>query len=293
MAGSLHSGPTCAVHARGMLRAPMPELPEVETTARGIAPHVIGRTITKFAVYEQRLRWRVDAKLAAWAQGQKILGVQRRAKYLLIQLQRGHLLVHLGMSGSLRVLPTDTARETHDHFDIEMDSGWLVRFNDPRRFGSLMYLTGDPAEHPLLRELAPEPLDEAFDAGYLYAATRGRRVAIKLAIMNSHLVVGVGNIYASESLFRAGIRPGRAARSLTQAECANLVKSIKAVLGDAIRAGGTTLRDYVGVGGEPGYFRQKLFVYERAGEPCRRCNLPIRHRVQGQRSTYFCAGCQQ
>jgi formamidopyrimidine-DNA glycosylase len=271
----------------------MPELPEVETTRRGIEPHVMGRVITRLSVHEPRLRWRVDPQLAQWAEGQRIRAVHRRAKYILVELERGHLLVHLGMSGSLRVLPVRTARETHDHFDLEMDSGWLVRFNDPRRFGSLMHLTGDPGEHPLLRRLAPEPLDEAFDADYLFKVTRKRSVAIKLAIMNSQLVVGVGNIYASESLFRAGIRPGRAAKSLTRTECAALVKAIKAVLGAAIRAGGTTLRDYVGASGEPGYFRQKLFVYERAGEPCRKCGTPIRHRVQGQRSTYFCPSCQQ
>jgi formamidopyrimidine-DNA glycosylase len=271
----------------------MPELPEVETTRRGIAPHVTGRLITRLAVHEPRLRWRVDPELPAWARGQQIRGVYRRAKYLLLELERGHLLMHLGMSGSLRILPANTARETHDHFDLEMDSGWLVRFNDPRRFGSLMHLTGDPGEHPLLRRLAPEPLDAAFDAQYLFRVTRKRSVAIKLAIMNSQLVVGVGNIYASESLFRAGIRPGRAAKSLTRVQAAALVKAIKAVLGDAIRAGGTTLRDYVGASGEPGYFRQKLYVYERTGEPCRRCDTPIRHRVQGQRSTYFCPSCQQ
>jgi len=271
----------------------MPELPEVETTCRGIAPHVTGRVIMHLAVHEPRLRWRVDARLAAWAEGQRIRGVRRRAKYLLLELERGHLLVHLGMSGSLRVLPLRTARETHDHFDLQLDSGWLLRFNDPRRFGSLMHLSGDPAAHPLLRDLAPEPLENAFDADYLYGVTRGRRVAIKLAIMNSRLVVGVGNIYASEALFRAGIRPGRAARSLTRAEAAALVTAIRAVLGDAIRAGGTTLRDYVGAGGEPGYFRQKLYVYERGGRPCRRCGTPIRHRVQGQRSTYFCPVCQR
>jgi formamidopyrimidine-DNA glycosylase len=271
----------------------MPELPEVETTCRGIEPHVTGRVITRFSVHEPRLRWRVDPELAKWAEGQRIRAVHRRAKYILVELERGHLLVHLGMSGSLRVLPVRTARETHDHFDLEMDSGWLVRFNDPRRFGSLMHLTGDPVDHPLLRHLAPEPLDDGFDADYLFKVTRKRSVAIKLAIMNSQLVVGVGNIYASESLFRAGIRPGRAAKSLTRAECASLVKAIKTVLGAAIRAGGTTLRDYVGASGEPGYFRQKLFVYERAGEPCRKCATPIRHRVQGQRSTYFCPSCQQ
>jgi formamidopyrimidine-DNA glycosylase len=271
----------------------MPELPEVETTVRGIAPHVAGRLVARVAVHDPRLRWPVDPALAGWATGQRILGVQRRGKYLLLQLERGHLMVHLGMSGSLRVLPVSTARETHDHFDLEMDSGWLLRFNDPRRFGSLHHITGDPGEHPLLRKLAPEPLDAAFDADYLYTVTRRRKVAIKLAIMNSQLVVGVGNIYASESLFRAGIRPGRAAKSLTRAECTALVKAIKAVLGDAIKAGGTTLRDYVGASGEPGYFRQRLFVYERAGEPCRRCGTPIKHRVQGARSTYFCPSCQK
>jgi formamidopyrimidine-DNA glycosylase len=234
----------------------------------------------------------VDPKLAAWAEGQTIRGVQRRAKYLLLTLDHGHLMVHLGMSGSLRVLPVRTARETHDHFDLEMDSGWLVRFNDPRRFGSLHHLTGDPDTHPLLRDLAPEPLDPAFDADYLYRVTRRRKVAIKLAIMNSRLVVGVGNIYASEALFRAGIRPGRAAQTLTRAEAVALVKAIKAVLQDAIRAGGTTLRDYVGASGEPGYFKQKLYVYERAGEPCRRCGALIKQRVQGQRSTYWCPACQ-
>lgn len=270
----------------------MPELPEVETTCRGIAPHVTGRLVSRLSVYEPRLRWRVDPKLPAWAQGQQILGVQRRAKYLLLELQRGHLLMHLGMSGSLRVLPIRTAREPHDHFDLEMDSGWVLRFNDPRRFGSLHHLSGDPGEHPLLRRLAPEPLDEDFNAEYLFKATRRRRVAIKLAIMNSQLVVGVGNIYASESLFRAGVRPGRAAKSLTRKESSALVKAIKAVLADAIRAGGTTLRDYVGANGEPGYFQQKLYVYERAGEPCRRCKTPIKHRQQGQRSTYFCPSCQ-
>jgi formamidopyrimidine-DNA glycosylase len=270
----------------------MPELPEVETTARGIEPHVSGRLITRFVVHEPRLRWRVDPKLAGWAEGQRIQGVQRRAKYLLIRLERGHLLMHLGMSGSLRVLPIRTAREAHDHFDVEMDSGWLVRFNDPRRFGSLHHVKGDPAAHPLLVKLGPEPLDATFDADYLFRVTRRRRVAIKLAIMNSQLVVGVGNIYASEALFRARIRPGRAAKSLTRDECAALVKAIKAVLTMAIRHGGTTLRDYVGAEGKPGYFRQKLYVYERAGQPCRRCGELVRHRTQGQRSTYFCARCQ-
>lgn len=271
----------------------MPELPEVETTRRGIAPHVEGRLITRLLVHEPRLRWRVDEKLAEWARGQRILGVHRRAKYLLIQLERGYLMLHLGMSGSLRVLPASTARDTHDHVDLEMDSGWLVRFNDPRRFGSLHHLPGDPAQHDLLRDLAPEPLDDAFDADYLHHALRGRRVSVKVAIMNSHLVVGVGNIYASESLFRAGIRPGRAARSLKRAETAALVAAIKAVLSEAISAGGTTLRNYSGAGGEPGEFRQKLYVYGRTGQPCLKCATPIKQRVQGQRATFWCPTCQR
>jgi formamidopyrimidine-DNA glycosylase len=271
----------------------MPELPEVETTARGIAPHVTGRWIRRLAVHDRRLRWPVAANLPRWAKDQQIIGVRRRAKYIVMDLERGWLLAHLGMSGSMLILPASTALETHDHYDVILDSGWTLRFNDPRRFGSLHHGRGDVALHPLLRELAPEPLDAQFDADYLHRVTRGRRVAIKLAIMNSHLVVGVGNIYASEALFRAGIRPLRAAKSLTHAECVALVDAIKSVLGMAIEHGGTTLRDYVGAGGQPGYFRQELFVYERKGEPCRRCGKPVRHGVQGQRSTYFCTTCQK
>jgi formamidopyrimidine-DNA glycosylase len=270
----------------------MPELPEVETTCRGIAPHMEGRRIERVVIHEPRLRWRVDDDLTRWAQGQTVRSVRRRAKYLLIDLERGYLLLHLGMSGNLRILPDSTARETHDHFDIELDSHWTLRFNDPRRFGSLHHGEGDPAEHPLLAKLGPEPLEDGFNGEYLHRVTRKRRVAIKQAIMNSHIVVGVGNIYASEALFRAHIRPGRAAKSLTRAECAALVKAIRAVLSMAIRHGGTTLRDYVGAGGEPGYFKQKLYVYERAGLPCRNCGELVRHRTQGQRSTYFCATCQ-
>ncbi|MDR2215771.1 MAG: bifunctional DNA-formamidopyrimidine glycosylase/DNA-(apurinic or apyrimidinic site) lyase [Nevskiaceae bacterium] len=271
----------------------MPELPEVETTRSGIEPHVTGRTIERLAVHERRLRWPIARTLAAWAQGQKITQVRRRAKYLLLRLERGWLMLHLGMSGSLRVLPVRTALDAHDSFDIEMDSGWTLRYNDPRRFGSLFHLKGDPARHKLLRDLAPEPLEPAFNADYLFRVTRKRSAAIKQVIMNSHLVVGVGNIYASEALFRARIRPGRAAKSLSRAECAALVTAIRAVLRMAIPHGGTTLRDYVGADGKPGYFKRKLWVYERAGLPCRRCGATVRKRAQGQRSTYYCAQCQQ
>lgn len=271
----------------------MPELPEVETTRRGIEPHVVGRRIRVLAVHEPRLRWRVDPGLPARVAGQKILAAGRRAKYLLLELEHGTLLLHLGMSGSLRVLPAGSPRGKHDHVDLVLDSGELLRFNDPRRFGSLVHTTGDPAAHPLLAGLAPEPLSAAFDADYLWRVTRRRRVAVKQLIMNARLVVGVGNIYASEALFRARIRPGREARRLTARETAVLVRAIRVVLTNAVKAGGTTLRDYVGADGAPGYFRRKLYVYERAGQPCRRCRTPIRRRVQGQRATYWCPQCQQ
>ncbi len=271
----------------------MPELPEVETTRRGVEPHVVGRRIVSLSVHEPRLRWPVQPGLARLVNGTRIESAGRRAKYLLFALDSGGtLLLHLGMSGSLRVLPGGTPRRTHDHLDIELDSGATLRFNDPRRFGSLHYTDEAPALHPLLRSLAPEPLEDAFTADYLWEATRGRRVAIKQLIMNARLVVGVGNIYASEALFRAGIRPRRQARGLKRDEVARLVDAIREVLTMAVRVGGTTLRDYVGADGNPGYFRQKLFVYERGGEPCRACGEPVRHFVQGQRSTYWCATCQ-
>lgn len=271
----------------------MPELPEVETTRRGVEPHVVGRRIVQLAVHEPRLRWPVRPDVAGAVAGQRILRAGRRAKYLLLELESGAtLLWHLGMSGSLRVLSANTPRQLHDHLELRLDSGQCLRFNDPRRFGSLLLTENDPAQHPLLRDLAPEPLEAQFDADYLWQATRGRRVAIKQLLMNSHIVVGVGNIYASEVLFRAGVRPRRQARSLRRAESDRITKSIKAVLTQAVKVGGTTLRDYVGADGSPGHFRQKLFVYERADAPCRKCATPIRHIVQGQRSTYYCAHCQ-
>ena len=270
----------------------MPELPEVETTRRGIEPHVVGRRIRSLAVHEPRLRWRVEAGLPARVAGQRVRATGRRAKYLLLELERGTLMLHLGMSGSLRVLAADAPRGKHDHVDLVLDSGQALRFNDPRCFGSLVYTAEDPAAHPLLAGLAPEPLSAAFDAGYLWRVTRRRRVAVKPLIMNARLVVGVGNIYASEALFRARIRPGREARRLSARECANLVRAIRTVLANAVAAGGTTLRDYVGADGAPGHFRRRLYVYERAGKPCRRCRTPIRRRVQGQRATYWCPQCQ-
>jgi formamidopyrimidine-DNA glycosylase len=271
----------------------VPELPEVETTRRGIEPHAVGRHIVALSVYEPRLRWRVSDELPQLVAGHRILHAKRRAKYLLLELESGTLVLHLGMSGSLRVLPGDTPRVAHDHFDLLLDSGSTLRFNDPRRFGSLHYVTGDPNEHPLLASLAPEPFDGAFNADYLWRITRRRKVAIKQLLMNSRLVVGVGNIYANEALYRAKIRPRRQARSLTRADVARLVRAVRSVLAMAIRVGGTTLRDYVGADGSPGYFRQKLYVYERAGKPCRACRTTVRQMTQGQRSTYYCPTCQK
>ena len=271
----------------------MPELPEVETTLRGIEPHAAGRRILELAVYESRLRWRIPVDMPIAVSGQRIRCLRRRAKYLLIELETGTLILHLGMSGNLRVLPAATPRLKHDHFDLILDSGETLRFNDPRRFGSLHYTAGDPAEHPLLAALAPEPFDAAFNTEYLWRITRRRRVAIKQLLMNSKLVVGVGNIYANEALFKAGVRPRRAARTLSRLEVGRIVRSVRSVLSMAIKVGGTTLRDYVGADGQPGYFRQKLYVYERARLACRNCRKPIRQLTQGQRSTYYCGTCQK
>jgi formamidopyrimidine-DNA glycosylase len=271
----------------------VPELPEVETTRRGIARFVRGRRIRALKMYERRLRWPIAAGLPARVAGQRIVSTGRRGKYLLLNLESGALIMHLGMSGNLRVVPADSPRVAHDHFDLVLDSGRALRFNDPRRFGSLLYVRGDPLAHPLLAGLGPEPLARGFDADYLWRITRGRRVALKQLLMNSRLVVGVGNIYANEALFRARILPRRPARSLTRPEAARLVRAVRAVLKSAIRAGGTTLRDYLRADGSPGYFRQRLYVYERAGLPCRRCGAKVRAVTQGQRSTYYCPACQQ
>ncbi len=271
----------------------MPELPEVETTRRGIAPSLEGRHIDRVIVRERRLRWPVPRGLEKKLEGCRVTGVRRRAKYLLIDTDGGTLIAHLGMSGSLRVLDRDALLVPHDHVDLALDSGRVLRFNDPRRFGCLLWVRDEPERHPLLASLGPEPLEPGFDGNYLWRKARGRRVAIKLFVMNAAIVVGVGNIYASEALFRAGIRPTTPAHRVSRARMAALADAIRDVLGEAIRVGGTTLRDYVNPDGLPGYFRQRLFVYERAGEPCRRCGTPIRHRVQGQRSTYWCPTCQR
>jgi formamidopyrimidine-DNA glycosylase len=271
----------------------MPELPEVETTLRGLLPVMAGRTIQSVLVRERRLRWTLPGDFEERLMGRRVRTIERRGKYLLFVTDQGTLIVHLGMSGSLRLVAAGTEYTTHDHVDIVLDSGRAVRFNDPRRFGSMHFTAGNPLAHPLLAALAPEPLTEQFDGGYLYQRARRKRVSVKQFLMDSHVVVGVGNIYASEALYRARIRPRRAAGRLSVADCGRLAAAIKRVLARAIQVGGTTLRDYVNADGEPGYFRQKLYVYERAGRPCRRCRTPIRQSRQGARSTYWCPSCQR
>lgn len=270
----------------------MPELPEVETSRRGIAPFMLDQTVTGVIVREPRLRWPVPADIGRRLEGQAIRDVARRAKYLLFRTDAGTALMHLGMSGSLRIIEPDEPAGKHDHVDIRLGNGKALRFRDPRRFGSLLWSDGDSV-HPLLASLGPEPLGDAFSGDYLWQQARGRRVAIKQFIMNAHIVVGVGNIYASEALFEAGIHPLREARRVSKVRMRLLADAIRAVLNRALAAGGTTLRDFSGGDGEPGYFRQQLNVYGRDGEPCRRCAYPVRAKVIGQRSTFYCTRCQR
>jgi formamidopyrimidine-DNA glycosylase len=271
----------------------MPELPEVETTLRGISPHLKHRQVTDVVIRNPKLRWPIPKNLPALLRGQTVRGLQRRAKYLLIAFDHGTLILHLGMSGSLRIQSVGTPVEKHDHFDLVLDDDKLMRLRDPRRFGAVLWHVGSVAQHPLLAALGPEPLEQNFDGAYLHRATRSRSVAIKLAIMDSHLVVGVGNIYANEALFRAGIRPQLAANKLSLPRCEKLVQNIREVLQEAIKQGGSSLRDFVHSDGSSGYFQQSYFVYGRTGEACRVCNTAIKQIRQGQRSTFYCPVCQR
>jgi formamidopyrimidine-DNA glycosylase len=273
--------------------APMPELPEVETTRRGIAPHVTGRTVARVVVRESRLRWPVPPALVRQLPGMTITGVARRGKYLLFEFPAGTAVAHLGMSGSLRLIDAGAPPATHDHVDIVFTHGQALRLRDPRRFGSLLWTTRPWQEHRLLRDLGPEPLGDAFDGGYLFAAARGRRGAVKHFIMDSHVVVGIGNIYANEALFLAGIHPRRAAGRISRERYDRLATAIRRVLNEAISAGGTTLRDFTNGVGEPGYFGVHLRVYGRGGEACPRCGEPVREIRQGQRTSFYCPVCQR
>jgi formamidopyrimidine-DNA glycosylase len=270
----------------------MPELPEVETTRRGVAPYCEGQRVRGVLVREPRLRWPVPEQLPAFIVGQKIERVERRAKYLLFRTGAGSLLVHLGMSGSLRVVDATQSPGRHDHLDIQLQSGACLRYHDPRRFGCVLWLP--PGEqHALLSQLGPEPLSDQFDGDLLYARSRGRSGPVKSLIMDGKIVVGVGNIYANEVLFLAGIHPRRPAGRISRARYLVLADQIKRVLTSAIEQGGTTLRDFVGGDGKPGYFAQKLYVYGRGGKDCKRCGAPLREIRLGQRTTVFCVTCQR
>lgn len=270
----------------------MPELPEVETSRRGIAPWMENQVVSGVVIRERRLRWPVPTDIDRTLPGCVIRSVRRRAKYLLFDTDVGSVMLHLGMSGSVRIVDADEPAAKHDHVDICFENGKALRFRDPRRFGSLLW-AAVPEEHALLRQLGPEPLSAEFDGRYLWQQSRGRRVSIKQFIMNAAIVVGVGNIYASEALFRARIHPKRAAGRISQARMSTLCQVIKSVLERAIDAGGTTLRDFYGGDGEPGYFQQQLDVYGRDGLPCRNCEAPIASVVLGQRSTFYCKLCQR
>jgi formamidopyrimidine-DNA glycosylase len=270
----------------------VPELPEVETTLRGIAPHVVGHRIARVVVRDRRLRWPVPADLEAKAAGRIVKAAARRAKYLLLDCGGGTLIVHLGMSGSLRVVPAASPPGAHDHADIVLEAGHALRLNDPRRFGCLLWTAADPLRHPLLRDLGPEPLGTDFGGDYLHGRARGRHVPVKHFLMDSHTVAGLGNIYVNEALFAAGIHPARAAGRISAARYARLAEAIRTVLTAAIGEGGTTLRDFVGGDGRPGYFQLRLSVYGRAGQPCPACGAPVRAVALGQRASYACRRCQ-
>ncbi|MBA0361785.1 bifunctional DNA-formamidopyrimidine glycosylase/DNA-(apurinic or apyrimidinic site) lyase [Stenotrophomonas maltophilia] len=270
----------------------MPELPEVETTRRGLAPHLQGRRVHGVILRRADLRWPIPPEVAELLPGQRIEEIRRRAKYLLLDTAIGSAVLHLGMSGSLRVLPGDTPVRAHDHVDISLDNGRLLRFNDPRRFGSLLWQPAGEI-HPLLQGLGPEPLDDAFDGDYLFARSRGRSAPVKTFLMDQAVVVGVGNIYAAESLFKAGISPLLEAGKISRGRYQRLADAVKEILGYAITRGGTTLRDFISPDGAPGYFEQELLVYGRDGLPCPNCGRALKHATIGQRASVWCSHCQR
>ena len=269
----------------------MPELPEVETTRRGIAPYLEGQRVSRVIVRERRLRWPIPEDLDVRLSGQRIESVTRRAKYLLLTAEAGTLISHLGMSGNLRLVPIDTPVAKHEHVDIELESGLALRYTDPRRFGAMLWST-EPLLHELLVKLGPEPLTELFDGERLFQLSRGKSMAVKPFIMDNAVVVGVGNIYATEALFAAGIDPRREAGSISRARYLELSLQIKRILAHAIERGGTTLRDFIGGDGQPGYFQQELFVYGRGGELCKVCGTGLREIRLGQRASVWCPRCQ-
>lgn len=271
----------------------MPELPEVETTRQGIIPHVNNKKVSKVILRRQKLRWPITPSLTRELPGQTFTSIDRRGKYLLLATDAGTLLIHLGMSGSLRIVDEQRPVGKHDHVDIVLQDRLILRYTDPRRFGCMLWQREDFSSHPLLKSLGPEPLGEEFSADYLFARSRGRMTSIKTFIMDGKIVVGVGNIYASEALFMSSINPKRAAGKISLARYQLLTESVKRVLQQAIEVGGTTLRDFTGSDGEPGYFKQSLAVYGRKGLPCLGCAQPLKEIRLGQRSTVYCPACQR
>lgn len=273
----------------------MPELPEVETTRLGLLP-LVGKTVQSVTIRHPSLRWPIPSDLVTTLPNQSLNAITRRAKYLLCDFgdaKSGTLLLHLGMSGRICLLDDNYPPEKHDHFDIMFTDQSVLRLRDPRRFGAVLWINNKLSDHVLLNQLGPEPLDETFNAGYLHAALANKSLAIKNAIMDGHVVVGVGNIYASESLFRARIHPEASAKTISMKQCEALVREIKATLQDALNAGGSSLRDFFGADGNPGYFQQSYFVYARTNEPCQVCGEAIQNIRLGQRSTFFCPRCQK
>ncbi|NTV95597.1 MAG: bifunctional DNA-formamidopyrimidine glycosylase/DNA-(apurinic or apyrimidinic site) lyase [Thiobacillus sp.] len=270
----------------------MPELPEVETVRRGLAPHLVGRRLLGARVREGRLRWPVPDDLDDRVAGRRVDQLERRGKYLIVTLDRGYLILHLGMSGSLRLVTADSPVGKHDHLDFLIEGGDLLRYRDPRRFGAILWCDA-PERHPLIASLGIEPLEAGFDGDWLYQASRAIRAPVKSWLMDAHVVVGIGNIYANESLFHAGIHPLLPADRLTRPRCRRLAEAIRTTLERAIAAGGSTLRDFVDGHGEPGYFQQTYYVYGRAGEPCRVCGETVRSTRLGNRTTCFCPKCQK
>jgi formamidopyrimidine-DNA glycosylase len=271
----------------------MPELPEVETTCRGITPHCLNQSVKKIIIRQAKLRWPIPQQIKKILPGERLNKIERRGKYILLHFNVGTLLIHLGMSGSLRILPIDALANKHNHFDMLFNNGLCLRFHDPRRFGSILFTKDDPYSHKLLANLGPEPLTNAFNSNYLFDVSRNKSVNIKQLIMNSKIVVGVGNIYASEALFLAGIHPRRSAGKISKQRYQRLTDAIKSVLTDAIKQGGTTLRDFTSSDGKPGYFSQQLNVYGREGQSCPQCGNLIKKIILAQRASYYCGKCQR
>jgi formamidopyrimidine-DNA glycosylase len=271
----------------------MPELPEVETVRRGLLPYLKNRSIGSVLIRQRKLRWPIPPRLTSILPGQQIKDITRRGKYLLMECSAGTLIFHLGMSGRLRFYSEMTPHEKHDHFELGLAQGGLMRLNDPRRFGAVLWTTDDPLTHPLLMEIGPEPLSEDFSATKLHQTLRKRTTSIKQLLMDGKIVAGVGNIYANEALFRTGIRPQTPGRRISLAQCTHLVAAIRETLTQALAAGGSSLRDFVDSNGEPGYFQQQYFVYGRTGEPCRICQAPIKTLRHGQRASFYCPNCQK